>query len=180
MATTWPLPALSRGDPPYAMDRLDLAAMPVNEENAAGGRIVSAPTNGAAEIVPAVLFHAFHYLPELRSGTAATREDAVVRYLLTAAAVAVLFKQRAAISGAEVGCQGVVGSACSMAAAGLTVLLGGSRDHERRRSDGGQRRLGRGSSNGCRSGGWPAPRRPPGWCCSRRGRHLVPPGRSSS
>ena len=109
------------GDPAHAMDWLNLAAMAVNEQNASGGRIVTAPTNGAAGIVPAVLFYALHYLPDLPS-----EEDAVVDYLLTAAAVAILFKRRASISGAEVGCQGEVGSACSMAAAGLTALLGGT------------------------------------------------------
>jgi L-serine dehydratase len=103
------------------MDWLNLAAMAVNEQNASGGRIVTAPTNGAAGIVPAVLFYALHYLPDLPSD-----DDAVVEYLLTAAAVAILFKRRASISGAEVGCQGEVGSACSMAAAGLTALLGGT------------------------------------------------------
>jgi L-serine dehydratase len=114
------------GDPSYAMDWLNLAAMAVNEQNAAGGRIVTAPTNGAAGIVPAVLFYASHYLPDLRDGTSEDRDAAVVRYLLTAGAVAILFKRRASISGAEVGCQGEVGSACSMAAAGLTALLGGT------------------------------------------------------
>jgi L-serine dehydratase len=109
------------GDPAQAMDWLNLAAMAVNEQNASGGRIVTAPTNGAAGIVPAVLFYALHYLPDLPS-----EADAVVDYLLTAAAVAILFKRRASISGAEVGCQGEVGSACSMAAAGLTALLGGT------------------------------------------------------
>ncbi len=109
------------GDPARAMDWLNVAAMAVNEQNAAGGRIVTAPTNGAAGIVPAVLFYALHYLPDLGS-----EADAVVEYLLTAAAVAILFKRRASISGAEVGCQGEVGSACSMAAAGLTALLGGT------------------------------------------------------
>jgi L-serine dehydratase len=111
----------SPGDPAQAMDWLNLAAMAVNEQNASGGRIVTAPTNGAAGIVPAVLFYALHYLPDLPSD-----DDAVVDYLLTAAAVAILFKRRASISGAEVGCQGEVGSACSMAAAGLTALLGGT------------------------------------------------------
>jgi L-serine dehydratase len=111
----------SPGDPAHAMDWLNLAAMAVNEQNASGGRIVTAPTNGAAGIVPAVLFYALHYLPDLPSD-----DDAVVDYLLTAAAIAILFKRRASISGAEVGCQGEVGSACSMAAAGLTALLGGT------------------------------------------------------
>jgi L-serine dehydratase len=106
------------------MDWLNVAAMAVNEENAAGGRVVTAPTNGAAGIVPAVLFWALRTLPGLDDP--ARRNDAVVRYLLTAAAIAVLYKERASISGAEVGCQGEVGSACSMAAAGLAELLGGS------------------------------------------------------
>jgi L-serine dehydratase len=100
--------------------------MAVNEQNAAGGRVVTAPTNGAAGIVPSVLFYACHYLPELVTGGGAARDGAVVRYLLTAGAIAILFKKRASISGAEVGCQGEVGSACSMAAAGLTALLGGT------------------------------------------------------
>jgi L-serine dehydratase len=107
-----------------SMDWLNVAAMAVNEENAGGGRVVTAPTNGAAGIVPAVMFWALRYLPGLND--AERRDDAVVRYLLTAAAIAVLYKERASISGAEVGCQGEVGSACSMAAAGLAELLGGS------------------------------------------------------
>ncbi len=115
------------GDHARAMDWLNLAAMAVNEQNAAGGRIVTAPTNGAAGIVPAVLFYALHYLPDL--GDPERVDDAVVTYLLTAAAVAILFKRRASISGAEVGCQGEVGSACSMAAAGITALLGGTPAH---------------------------------------------------
>ncbi|MGV9798551.1 L-serine ammonia-lyase [Mycobacterium sp. NPDC003449] len=106
----------------HSMDWLNAAAMAVNEENAAGGRIVTAPTNGAAGIVPAVLYWALRYLPEL--GDRSSRGDAIVRYLLTAGAIAVLYKQRASISGAEVGCQGEVGSACSMAAAGLAELMG--------------------------------------------------------
>jgi L-serine dehydratase len=105
-----------------SMDWLNVAAMAVNEENAAGGRIVTAPTNGAAGIVPAVLFWALRYLPGLN--TQHDRDDAVVKYLLTAAAIAVLYKERASISGAEVGCQGEVGSACSMAAGALAELLG--------------------------------------------------------
>ncbi|MEJ2860662.1 L-serine ammonia-lyase [Actinomycetospora flava] len=101
------------------MDRVTLDALAVNEENAAGGRVVTAPTNGAAGIVPAVLHHAARSLP-------AFDDDAVVRFLLTAGAVGLLFKRNASISGAEVGCQGEVGSACSMAAAGFAELLGGS------------------------------------------------------
>ncbi|HEV7896247.1 MAG TPA: L-serine ammonia-lyase [Planosporangium sp.] len=101
-----------------AMDWVVLYALAVNEENAAGGRIVTAPTNGAAGIIPAVL----HYYTEFVPGA---DEDGVVRFLLTAGAVGVLFKENASISGAEVGCQGEVGSACSMAAAGLAEVLGG-------------------------------------------------------
>ncbi|HEX2315900.1 MAG TPA: L-serine ammonia-lyase [Thermomonospora sp.] len=106
-------------DPMKGMDWVTLFALAVNEENAAGGRIVTAPTNGAAGIVPAVL----HYYDRFVPGA----DDAgVVRFLLTAGAVGVLFKQNASISGAEVGCQGEVGSACSMAAAGLAEVLGGT------------------------------------------------------
>jgi len=107
-----------------SMDWLNVAAMAVNEENAGGGRVVTAPTNGAAGIVPAVMFWALRFLPGLDDP--GRRDDAVVRYLLTAAAIAVLYKERASISGAEMGCQGEVGSACSMAAAGLAELLGGT------------------------------------------------------
>ena len=101
------------------MDRVTLDALAVNEENAAGGRVVTAPTNGAAGIVPAVLHHAARTLPWFD-------DDAAVRFLLTAGAIGLLFKRNASISGAEVGCQGEVGSACSMAAAGLAELLGGT------------------------------------------------------
>ncbi|SFP48217.1 L-serine dehydratase [Geodermatophilus dictyosporus] len=106
-------------DPLRAMDWVTLYALAVNEENAAGGRVVTAPTNGAAGIVPAVL----HYY---RDFVDSYGEDGVVRFLLTAAAVGLLFKENASISGAEVGCQGEVGSACSMAAAGLAEVLGGT------------------------------------------------------
>jgi L-serine dehydratase len=106
-------------DPLRAMDWVTLFALAVNEENAAGGRIVTAPTNGAAGIVPAVL----HYYDQFVPGA----DDAgVVRFLLTAGAVGVVIKENASISGAEVGCQGEVGSACAMAAAGLTEVLGGT------------------------------------------------------
>ncbi|MEU8343512.1 L-serine ammonia-lyase [Actinomadura meyerae] len=105
-------------DPLHAMDWVTLFALAVNEENAAGGRIVTAPTNGAAGIIPAVLHYYDRFLPSDGEG--------VVRFLLTAGAIGVLFKQNASISGAEVGCQGEVGSACSMAAAGLTEVLGGT------------------------------------------------------
>jgi L-serine dehydratase len=107
------------GDPLQAMDWVTLFALAVNEENAAGGRIVTAPTNGAAGIVPAVL----HYYDKFVPGAS---DEGVVRFLLTAGAMGVLIKENASISGAEVGCQGEVGSACSMAAAGLTEVLGGT------------------------------------------------------
>ncbi|GAA0578985.1 L-serine ammonia-lyase [Actinomadura livida] len=106
-------------DPLHAMDWVTLFALAVNEENAAGGRIVTAPTNGAAGIIPAVLHYYDRFVP-------GCDDDGVVRFLLTAGAIGVLFKQNASISGAEVGCQGEVGSACSMAAAGLTEVLGGT------------------------------------------------------
>lgn len=102
-----------------SMDWVNLWALAVNEENAAGGRVVTAPTNGAAGIIPAVLHYYHKYCP-------GANDDATVRFLLTAAAIGTLFKTNASISGAEVGCQGEVGSACSMAAAGLTEVLGGT------------------------------------------------------
>lgn len=107
------------GDPLRTMDWVTLFALAVNEENAAGGRIVTAPTNGAAGIIPAVLTYYDRFVPQ-------SDDDGVVRFLLTAGAIGVLFKENASISGAEVGCQGEVGSACSMAAAGLTEVLGGT------------------------------------------------------
>ncbi len=110
-------------DPLFAMEWVNLVAMAVNEENATGGRVVTAPTNGAAGIIPAVLAYALTYVPEI---TADRRDDAVVRFLLTAGAVGSIYKERASISGAEVGCQGEVGSAASMAAAGLAEVLGGT------------------------------------------------------
>ncbi|XAS68286.1 L-serine ammonia-lyase [Micrococcaceae bacterium Sec5.7] len=106
-------------DPLRAMEWVNLFALAVNEENAAGGRIVTAPTNGAAGIVPAVLHYYLKFVP-------GANDDGVVRFLLAAAAVGILFKINASISGAEVGCQGEVGSACSMAAAGLCEVLGGT------------------------------------------------------
>ncbi|PJE95948.1 L-serine ammonia-lyase [Streptomyces carminius] len=102
-----------------AMEWVTLYAMAVNEENAAGGRVVTAPTNGAAGIIPAVLHYAMEFVP-------GWSEDTAVRFLLTAGAIGLLFKENASISGAEVGCQGEVGSACSMAAGGLAEILGGS------------------------------------------------------
>ena len=101
------------------MDWVNLFALAVNEENAAGGRVVTAPTNGAAGIIPAVM----HYYSKYSPGSS---EDGIVRFLLTAGAIGVLYTENASISGAEVGCQGEVGSACSMAAAGLTEVLGGT------------------------------------------------------
>ena len=98
---------------------LPVYAMAVNEENAAGGRVVTAPTNGAAGIIPAVLRYYTDHVP-------GADDEGVVRFLLTAGAIGLLFKQNASISGAEVGCQGEVGSACAMAAAALTEVLGGT------------------------------------------------------
>ena len=123
-----------------ALEWVNLYALAVNEENASGGRIVTAPTNGAAGIIPAVL----HYMDRFVTGDgtaggdassgdgagtaagASAADDAVVQFLLTAGAIGILFKRNASISGAEVGCQGEVGSACAMAAAGLCAVLGGS------------------------------------------------------
>jgi L-serine dehydratase len=101
------------------IDWVNLWALAVNEETAAGGKVVTAPTNGAAGIVPAVLRYYQRFTPR------ATQEGTRI-FLLTAAAIGSLFKENASISGAEVGCQGEVGVACSMAAAGLTAALGGS------------------------------------------------------
>jgi L-serine dehydratase len=106
-------------DPLYAMEWVTLYALAVNEENAAGGRVVTAPTNGAAGIIPAVLHYYTRFVP-------GADDAGVIRFLLTAAAIGALFKENASISGAEVGCQGEVGSACSMAAAGLAEVLGGT------------------------------------------------------
>ena len=106
-------------DPLQVLDWVNLYALAVNEENAAGGRVVTAPTNGAAGIVPAVL----HYYSRFVPGSTAA---GVVDFLLTAAAIGILYKENASISGAEVGCQGEVGVACSMAAAGLAAVLGGT------------------------------------------------------
>lgn len=107
-------------DPMIAMDWVQLWALAVNEENAAGGRVVTAPTNGAAGIIPAVGHYMFHFVPGGQS------DDAICRFLLTAAAIGAIYHQTASISGAEVGCQGEVGTASSMAAAALTEAMGGS------------------------------------------------------
>ncbi|MFC7545225.1 L-serine ammonia-lyase [Plantactinospora sp. GCM10030261] len=113
------LAAESGDDPLRVMDWVTLFALAVNEENAAGGRVVTAPTNGAAGIIPAVLHYYVRFVPEASPA-------GVVRFLLAAGAIGVLFKENASISGAEVGCQGEVGSACSMAAGGLAEALGGT------------------------------------------------------
>lgn len=105
-------------DPLRPLDWVSMWAIAVNEENASGGRIVTAPTNGAAGIVPAVL----HYVNRFVDSS----DDAVVRFFLTAAAIGAVIKETASISGAEVGCQGEVGSACSMAAGALCAVLGGT------------------------------------------------------
>ena len=109
-------------DPAFAEDWVNLVALAVNEENASGGRIVTAPTNGAAGIIPAVLHYAWHYTDVGK----ADPDDVTVRFLLTAGAIGSLYKERASISGAEVGCQGEVGSAASMAAGALAEILGGT------------------------------------------------------
>ena len=100
------------------LDWINLYALAVNEENAAGGRVVTAPTNGAAGIIPAVLHYYRRFVP-------GSSEDGVIEFMLTAGAIGILYKENASISGAEVGCQGEVGVACSMAAGGLTAARGG-------------------------------------------------------
>ncbi len=112
-------PQITYKDPLTTLDWVNLWALAVNEENAAGGRVVTAPTNGAAGIIPAVMHYYQHFYP-------AAEDDGIVRFLLTAGAIGILYKENASISGAEVGCQGEVGSACSMAAGALTEVLGGT------------------------------------------------------
>ncbi len=112
-------PEASLRDPLTVLDWVNLYALAVNEENATGGRIVTAPTNGAAGIIPAVLHYYDRFCPQ-------SNADGIVRFLLTAGAIGILYKENASISGAEVGCQGEVGSACSMAASGLAEVLGGT------------------------------------------------------
>ncbi|HUX43319.1 MAG TPA: L-serine ammonia-lyase [Terracidiphilus sp.] len=109
---------LSR-DPLAALDWLTVYAMAVNEENASGGRVVTAPTNGAAGVVPAVAQYYDRFIPD-------SDHEGLIRFFLTSAAIGILYKENASISGAEVGCQGEVGVACSMAAGGLTAALGGT------------------------------------------------------
>ena len=113
-----------RGEPSPvdAMEWVNAFAIAVNEENAAGGRVVTSPTNGAAGIIPAVLTYYVRFVPD-------ASEEGVRTFLLTAGAIGILYKVNASISGAEMGCQGEVGVACSMAAAGLAAVLGGSNDH---------------------------------------------------
>ena len=113
-------------------DWLNVYAMAVNEENAAGGRVVTAPTNGAAGIIPAVIKH---YCDEDDGPTGGARADHVRRFLVTAAGIGMLYKQRASISGAEMGCQGEVGVACSMAAGGLAAVWGGTPEQVERAAE---------------------------------------------
>jgi L-serine dehydratase len=112
-------PEASLQDPLNVMDWVNLYALAVNEENAAGGRVVTAPTNGAAGIIPAVLHYYARFVP-------GANDDGVVRFLLTAGAIGTLYKKNASISGADVGCQGEVGVACSMAAGALAEVRGGT------------------------------------------------------
>jgi L-serine dehydratase len=112
-------PEAALKDPLQVMDWVNLYALAVNEENAAGGRVVTAPTNGAAGIVPAVLHYYARFMP-------GANDTGVIDFLLTAGAIGILYKENASISGAEVGCQGEVGVACSMAAGALAALMGGT------------------------------------------------------
>ena len=112
-------PEAALKDPLQVMDWINLYALAVNEENAAGGRVVTAPTNGAAGIVPAVLHYYARFVP-------GANEQGVIDFLLTAAAIGILYKENASISGAEVGCQGELGVACSMASGALAQVLGGT------------------------------------------------------
>ena len=111
--------ATRQSDPLAPLDWLTVWAMAVNEENAAGSRVVTAPTNGAAGVIPAVALYYARLVPD-------ADQEGILRFFLTSAAIGILYKENASISGAEVGCQGEVGVACSMAAAGLTAALGGS------------------------------------------------------
>ena len=112
-------PEAALRDPLTILDWVSFYALAVNEENAAGGRVVTAPTNGAAGIIPAVLHYYTRFVP-------GASDDGVMRFLLTAGAIGILYKENASISGAEVGCQGEVGVACSMAAGALAEVLGGT------------------------------------------------------
>jgi L-serine dehydratase len=110
-------------DPLAPLDTVTMVAMAVNEENAAGGRVVTAPTNGAAGVIPAIAYYFLHHAGEGLSDE--EKQQGLVRYFLAAAAIGILYKENASISGAEVGCQGEVGVACSMAAGGLVAALNG-------------------------------------------------------
>ncbi len=114
--------AAPSSDPLAPLDWVTIYAMAVNEENAAGGRVVTAPTNGAAGVIPAVARYYLDFIP-------GADEDGILRFFLTSAAIGALYRENASISGAEVGCQGEVGVACSMAAGGLAAALGGNNDH---------------------------------------------------
>jgi L-serine dehydratase len=111
-------------DPLAPIDWVTVYAMAVNEENAAGGRVVTAPTNGAAGVIPAIANYYTHFIEE----TPEEKQEGIIRYFLTAAAIGILYKENASISGAEVGCQGEVGVACSMAAGGLVAALNGTNE----------------------------------------------------
>jgi L-serine dehydratase len=113
------IPRQTPGVPVGTLDWVNLFALAVSEENAAGGRVVTAPTNGAAGILPAVLHYYWKFYAE-------ADEEGIIRFLLTAAAIAILYKENASLSGAEVGCQGEIGVACSMAAGALAEVLGGT------------------------------------------------------
>ena len=168
----------NRADPLYAMEWVTLYALAVNEQNASGRRVVTAPTNGAAGIIPAVLHYYTTFVP-------GADDDGVVAFLLTAAAIGVLFKQNASISGADVGCQGEVGSACSMAAGGLAEVLGGTPEQVENAAEiGMEHNLGltcdpsAGWSRSRASSATPSPRsRPsprPGWRCAVTARTMCP------
>jgi len=116
------LNAIGSKDPLAPIDWVTVYAMAVNEENAAGGRVVTAPTNGAAGVIPAIANYYTHFI----EGSEEEKREGVIRYFLTAAAIGILYKENASISGAEVGCQGEVGVACSMAAGGLVAALNGT------------------------------------------------------
>lgn len=115
-------PEAALRDPLSMLDWVNLYAMAVNEENAAGGRVVTAPTNGAAGVIPAVL----HYYVNFLQGADRANEDGIATFLLTAGAIGLIYKENASLSGAEVGCQGEVGVACSMAAGALAAVMGGT------------------------------------------------------
>ncbi len=118
-------------DPLAPIDWVTVYAMAVNEENAAGGRVVTAPTNGAAGVIPAIANYYIHFIEGIEGQRdtpedKAAKQEGIIRYFLTAAAIGILYKENASISGAEVGCQGEVGVACSMAAGGLVAALNGT------------------------------------------------------